>query len=197
MCASSSEASEPESSTLAACPSSSPPCASCACSPLSSSIGDIVRPPAPASVECGLAPTPASSSSKLDAENMLLRRLVRADTRGCVGVAGESCGEKTTKSPCPCVGVPSVRKTLSSDEAAISPCPWVSVKARMGVTRAVVCAEGMTTLIVRERDGRVRATDEDGTGLPASGDDVERWTRLETVDILAGGVDRMEKNDWE
>lgn len=125
-----------------------------------------------------------------EAENRLLRRLVRVGARDCVGVAGEPCGETTAKSPCPCVKV-SVFRT-SSDEVAMSPCPWMNVKARMGVASAVTCAEGMTTLIVRERDGGVRAEGVDGTASPDWGADAEPWVSVEIVDMFGLGVDGAE-----
>lgn len=48
------------------------------------------------------------------------------------------------------------------------------------------------TLMVRERGGRVRAVDEDGTGLPDSRADADPSASVETVDMLVEGIDRME-----
>lgn len=119
---------------------------------------------------------------------------MRVGARDCVGVAGDPCGETTAKSPCPCVKASALR--TSSDEVAISVCPWVNVTERMGVASAVTCAEGMMTLIVRERDGGVRAVGVDGTESPAWGADAESWVSVEIVDMLGlslGG----EEEDWE
>ncbi len=135
--------------------------------------------------ECGLA----STSASLEAKNKLLRRLVRADMRGFVGVEGESCGEGITKSPCPCVGVHSACRTSSLAEA-ISACPCFTVKAGWGLTRVDVCAEGITTRI--GRGGRVRVVDEDGAATEER--EAERWAAAEVVVMLGLGLARAEKD---
>ncbi len=118
------------------------------------------------------------SSILLEAERRLLLRLVRAETRRCVGVVGaEWYEEGTTKSPCPCVGVTGVSRTLKSargdDTAEFKGYPWMGVMAGVVARAFAACLDGMSTWIL-PRVQSAGAVDEEGTGVYGWGTEAER-----------------------
>ncbi len=105
---------------------------------------------------CPIVVLPRSSSPSLCASsavlNRLLRRVTRAEGRGCTGEDEASLpggGNTKRRVPCPCVGVSVVPSALGSCASPLGrainlcPCPGVGGVIRLEGTRVVVGA--MTT----------------------------------------------------